>query len=528
MKKNNAILSTLLGLLLPISLLAQLVPIGVPINGTGTYEFNPCLTGNGRTMIAESGLDEFDKPILTINYQKAGIWAKPIEVKGGATNTIPTISNGGFFLNNNGSSLLFHSNIHGGLGNQDIWMMEKTIAGTWGTPKNFGNPINSALPETDASLSPDGKYLYFTRLSSEKTPNGSPCGKIFVAENIGKSYWKTPVALPSPINMNCECAGRMLADNKTFLFASMRSGGLGGYDIYKTNQKTDGTWEIPVPYTFMNTTKDEKYVSVPAAGNLAYYTGLDKVGGLDVARSKIPEALQPDKITLIQGSVKNATNNLLLLPKIVVTNTTTNKSTIYIGSADGSFTAGVPQDAIYDVAIMAYDGGYTFKSMLFQPPKIQKFEEKSFDVKLSPNTPGLVFPLSNIAFVNNSDTLEAYSMAEIMRIYIMMKANITLKIEIGVHTNDVQKDSIFRAGLTATLVDTLRYTDSTGVELYTLKTTYSSENTTSQAKAISKLFIKKGIPAERISVKGYGIEQPLNPAPLDAILNKRVELKIIH
>src|SRR4029079_13783333 len=117
----------------------------------------------------------------------------------------------------------------------------------------------------DASISPDGRYLFFTRLSADKTPGGSRCGKLFMAESMGKDRWKPPVMMPSPINMNCECAGRMLADNKSFLFASMRAGGLGGFDIYKTTQKSDGSWEAPVPYTFMNTPKDDKCVSVPAA-----------------------------------------------------------------------------------------------------------------------------------------------------------------------------------------------------------------------------------------------------------------------
>ncbi len=528
MKKKNLI-STALGLLLflPIALYAQPVPIGVPVNGTGTFEFNPCLTGNGRTMIFEFGLDETDRPILKKTVLKNGVWNAPEQIPG-ATNAITTITNGSFFLNSNGNTLVFNSNIHGGVGGQDIWIMEKTATGGWTAPVNPGNPINSPIPEVDASISPDGKYLYFTRLSTTKTPGGNLCGKIYVAENIGKDRWKPPVALPSPINQTCECSGRMLSDNKTFLFASMRAGGLGGYDIYKTTLKNDGSWETPVPYTFMNTPKDDKYVSVPAAGDMAYYTGLDKVGGLDIARYKIPEQLRHEKLTLVQGNVKSSATNLPVFPKVIVTNTATNKAITYMGGADGSFTAFVPQDGIYDVAIMAYDGGYSFKSMLFTTPATPKFEEKSFDVKLSPNKPNLVYPLTNIAFKNNSDTLENYSAVEIMRLFIMLKANPTMKIEIGTHTSTIEMDSVFRSGLTAQIVDTLKTTDTSGVETITLKTTYHSNNTPAQAKKIANALIQKGITADRVIPKGYGDKQPLNPPPGDAILNRRVELKIIQ
>lgn len=531
MKKNKTI-CVVFGLLLslPFTLFSQTIPFGAPINGASTNESNPCLNGNGRTIVFESSYDATDKPILAIGYQKGGVWSKPVELKG-ATNNIPTLTNnGGFFLNNNANLLLFNSKIHGGVGDQDIWIMEKTSTGVWSTPENLGAPINSTLPDTDPSVSPDGKYLFFTRLSTEKTPNGNACGKLYIAESFGKNSWKNPVAMPAPINMGCECAGRMLADNKTFLFASMRKGGLGGYDIYKTTQKSDGSWETPVPFTFVNTAKDDKYISVPAVGSLAYTTGIDKAGGFDIVKSRVPDEFQPDKITLIQGNVKDAATKLVLLPKVIVTNTTTNKSTTYIGGLDGSYTAGVPQDnAVYDVAIIAYDNAeYIFNSLLFFPPQSPKFEEKTVNVALSSKKASKSYPLNNIAFVNNSDTIQTYSSAELTRLFILLKANATMKIEIGVHINEVQTDSIFRLELTATIIDSLEYADSTGQKFYSLKTTYSSDNTVRQAKMIASILVKKGIPANRISAKGYGNSQPLTPPPADAILNKRVEFKIMQ
>jgi outer membrane protein OmpA-like peptidoglycan-associated protein len=332
--------------------------------------------------------------------------------------------------------------------------------------------------------------------------------------------------------MNCECAGRMLSDNKTFLFASMREGGTGGYDIYKTVQHTDGSWEEPVPYSFINTSKDDRYVSVPAGGGLIYHSAPTKNGtGLDVVRTKIPDELQPDKVTLLQGNVKNASNNLVLVPKVVVTNTTNNKSTTYPGAADGSYTAIVPQDDnIYDVAIMANESGFTYKSLLFKAVKQPKYEEKVVDAKLTPNKPGIIIPLNNVAFVNNTDSLENYSMAEINRLFIMLKANIGMRVEIGVHTHEVEQDTSARKWLTAVINDTIgTYLDTaTGHDMFRIKTTYSSDNTKNQAKAIASLLIKKGIPVERVIPKGYGTEMPLSPPPADKILNRRVELKVIH
>ncbi|HVD97357.1 MAG TPA: hypothetical protein VNB90_04070 [Cytophagaceae bacterium] len=530
MKKHlYKILSSASCLYLSFNCFAQSIPLGQPINTNNSDEYNPCISGNGRTMIFEQLYFNENKPYVQISYQKNGAWSRPEQLPG-ANTEITTITNGGFFLNENGNIILFHSARYGGVGNNDIWMIEKTIIGSWSVPKNFGKPVNSAVAETDPSLSPDGKYLFFTRLINEKTPDGNPCGKIFMAERAGKDSWKTPVMLPSPINMNCECAGRMLSDNKTFLFSSMRGGGSGGYDIYKTVQHPDGSWEEPVPYSFINTPKDDRYVSVPAGGSLIYHSAPAKTGtGLDVMRTKIPDNLQPDKVTLLQGNVKNASNNLVLVPKVVVTNTANNKSLTYPGAADGSYTAVVPQDGVYDVAIMA-DGGFSYRSLLFKPNKQPKYEEKIVDAKLTPTTPGTIFPLSNLAFVNNTDSLEGYSMAEINRLVIMLKANITMKVEIGVHTVDVEEDTLQRKNLTASIVDTIgTYVDSaTGHDMYRFKTTYSSDNTKQQAKTIIAILIKKGIPSERIIPKGYGDKVPLSPPPADKALNRRIELKVIH
>ena len=55
------------------------------------------------------------------------------------------------------------------LGNSDLYISFKEEGGSWTELKNMGIPINS--PETDycPTLSPDGKYLFFT---SKRTGNG--------------------------------------------------------------------------------------------------------------------------------------------------------------------------------------------------------------------------------------------------------------------------------------------------------------------------------------------------------------------
>ena len=55
--------------------------------------------------------------------------------------------------------LLFHQ--------LDIYVYFKMKNGTWSKPINLGNDVNSNYTETCPSLTPDGKYLFFSRYNEE-------------------------------------------------------------------------------------------------------------------------------------------------------------------------------------------------------------------------------------------------------------------------------------------------------------------------------------------------------------------------
>jgi Tol biopolymer transport system component len=60
------------------------------------------------------------------------------------------------------SFLIFHSNRPGGFGEHDLYVSFYKD-GKWSDPKNMGNDINTNGWEMAPSLTPDGKYLLFTR-----------------------------------------------------------------------------------------------------------------------------------------------------------------------------------------------------------------------------------------------------------------------------------------------------------------------------------------------------------------------------
>ena len=70
------------------------------------------------------------------------------------------------------SYLIFISNRKGSLGGGDLYIsFHDTNADTWTEPINMGDPINTDKEERFPGLSPDGKYLFFTRLTRSGFPD---------------------------------------------------------------------------------------------------------------------------------------------------------------------------------------------------------------------------------------------------------------------------------------------------------------------------------------------------------------------
>jgi hypothetical protein len=71
------------------------------------------------------------------------------------------------------SYLIFHSNRPGGYGEHDLYISFRDPRGEWTAPRNMGPDINTAGWEMAPSLTPDGKYLLFTRRKAFKTDEPS-------------------------------------------------------------------------------------------------------------------------------------------------------------------------------------------------------------------------------------------------------------------------------------------------------------------------------------------------------------------
>ncbi len=129
-----------------------------------------------------------------------------------------------------GSVLYFSSNRIGGFGGADIWVSFRREDGQWGRPQNMGPAINSSGDEEAPFISNDGKVLFF----SSTGHLGFGEQDIFLSRLQDDGQWGLPLNLGVPVNSAFRELGFFLsADGTTGYFASNRTGGFGGMDIYR-------------------------------------------------------------------------------------------------------------------------------------------------------------------------------------------------------------------------------------------------------------------------------------------------------
>ncbi len=128
-----------------------------------------------------------------------------------------------------GGTLYFASTREGGFGGADLYVCHRLPDGRWGKPQNLGPTINTEGDEEAPYLTPDGKVLYF---SSDGHP-GLGEQDLFMSRLGADGTWSKPMNLGEPINSGARELGIFItADGLQAFFASDRTGGYGGMDIY--------------------------------------------------------------------------------------------------------------------------------------------------------------------------------------------------------------------------------------------------------------------------------------------------------
>lgn len=185
--------------------------------------------------------DNFDGNLYASKY-KSGKWSK-LEKLNGNINTKYWESHAS--LSKDGKSLYFTSNREGGYGGLDIYRSERTRSGDWGPAVNLGPVINSKYNEDTPFITDDGNTLYFS---------------------------------------------------------SMGHYNMGGFDIFYSTRLQGGQWAKPVNAGYpLNTTRDDLFFVPVRDGAYAYYSKYDpqdSYGMADLYKLEVFTSLHPRKFIL--------------------------------------------------------------------------------------------------------------------------------------------------------------------------------------------------------------------------------------
>jgi len=158
----------------------------------------------------------------------------------------------------------------------DIYVAHKGPDGKWRPGENIGPPINTDYEEANATVSPDGNRLIF----ASDRPGGLGGYDLWISRRAPDGSWSEPKNLGSPVNTSMwEGVAFWHSDGVTVYFSSNGHGGFGNADIFQTQLNPDGSWAEPVNMGgLINSPYNDIYFSVPAAGDLAYFSSSAEEG----------------------------------------------------------------------------------------------------------------------------------------------------------------------------------------------------------------------------------------------------------
>lgn len=281
------------------------VSVGDSVN-TDLDEYWPSVTGDGQQLIftreirraSGYGRDR-QEDFYVSQWRRDGYW-------GTAKNAGPPLNTAGNegaqSIASDGRSMFFAAcDRNDGHGRCDIYY--STFDGTrWSPGINVGSPINTTYWESQPSISPNGKMLFFV----SNRPGGMGGMDIWYSVRGSDGKWGRPVNPGKTINSaGDEFSPFIYFNSKTLYFSSNGRESFGGHDIYVTNLNRDSTWTEPRNLgPAVNTPADETGLVIESSGKRAYFSSIREKGkGKDIYYIDLPQSIQPEPVSYYKGTV---------------------------------------------------------------------------------------------------------------------------------------------------------------------------------------------------------------------------------
>ena len=136
-------------------------------------------------------------------------------------------------LSGDGKTLYFASARPGGYGKIDIYYSKRSEDGIWSKAVNMGKPINTSESDKSPFIHTDSRTLYFVSESSDLRWGAGDFDIFYTKQNEETLIWDEPKNIGFPINTEeAEESLIVSVDGHYGYFSSKRKEGLGGKDIF--------------------------------------------------------------------------------------------------------------------------------------------------------------------------------------------------------------------------------------------------------------------------------------------------------
>jgi len=391
-------------------------------------------------------------------------------------------------------------------------------------PTKLDHVINDGLKQSSASLSFDKTTLYFTSLRED----GYGGMDIYVSKKDAKDRWQRPINIGATINTPFDEEGVYIStDSKTLYFSSKGHNSMGGFDIFKS-EYVDGRWTNPVNLGYpINTPDDDVFFTMAGSGQRGYYSSKKKdgYGGQDLYMITFLGASKPlafnseevifaynlprfapqpappiEQNTILEGVILDEVSLTPIQATIEIMDNSKNEllASFESNSSNGAYLISLKPGKNYGITVSKSE--YLFHSENFNIPDNAEARKIKKDILLKRLEVGTKIILNNIFFDFNKATLTDESIAELDRVYKLLEDTPTLKIEMSGHTDNIGSAS------------------------------YNQKLSEERAKAVVDYLVRKGISADRLTYKGYGMTQPVasNDTEDGRQQNRRTEFKVVE
>jgi hypothetical protein len=283
--------------LMKAPLYVKKINLGSQINNQYA-ESNPVVSGDENIMVYNKS--EPFQEALYFTKKVNGKWTTPV-------NIIPDLGLGfesknfATSLSEDGRELYIYRAGDDYDGN--IFMTRRQDNDRWTNLIKLNDNINTKYWESHATISHNGKRLYFT--SNRKDSYGGL--DIYVSEKDSTGDWGPSKNLGPVINTIYNEETPFLGkDDKTLFFSSRGHFNIGGYDVFYSTLLSNGQWSVPLNLGYpLNSTDDDIFFDPVNDGYQAYYALIDTGGfGLtDIYRVEIFSKDHPRKF-FVRGIVQ--------------------------------------------------------------------------------------------------------------------------------------------------------------------------------------------------------------------------------